>query len=111
MSEGVQGSSELPLCSGVLGNSPVLWVTAKGLGQTRSAFPQGWLLNPNLPRGQLATAQRRPRSLGQAPNCRAELSCLLTGTGHPYREHRDILDPLCSCFQVRSQAQSGSHSP
>lgn len=49
VSEGVQGSSELPLCSAVLGNSPILSLTTMGLGQTGSTVPQGWVLNPALP--------------------------------------------------------------
>lgn len=67
VSEGVQGSSELPLCSAVPGNSPVLSLTTMGLGQTRSTVPQGWLLNPALPRRELVTAQRRPHSLRPEP--------------------------------------------
>lgn len=68
VSGGVQCSSELPLCSGVLRNSPVLSVTTMGLGQTGSTFPRGWLLNPDLSSREEATAQRRPCTLGLPPH-------------------------------------------
>lgn len=96
VSEGGQGFSELPLCPGVLESSPI------SVANPQQARPGLLFLCPDLPSRKLATAWSRACSLGQVPDPRAELSCLLRGPATPTETIRLRCRPCCPCFQGKA---------